>query len=124
MKNYLLDLLKSERTSINSKELMVTKALKDSENKLDRDHKDFINFVEKEKKSQRYNEQKLLDIISNNKKLESTKKKLLQENKHVEEELDRTVKSILNLKANASFVYNVIGGKILNFITFIILQFF
>ena len=50
MKNFLLELLKEERCAINEKELMVNKALKDSENKMERDYKYFIEFIDKEKK--------------------------------------------------------------------------
>lgn len=110
MKNYLLDLLKGERTLINNKENLVTKALKESEHKLDKDFKDFYGYVDKEKRILKYNEQKLNEAISNNRKLADTKKKLVQENKQIEDELDRTVKIILNFKGNASFVHTVIGG--------------
>lgn len=50
MKNYMIDLLKAERTFINHKELDITKALKENENKLDLDYTNFLKYIEDEKK--------------------------------------------------------------------------
>jgi hypothetical protein len=110
MKNYLLDLLKHERSSINSQEVLLDKALQESANKLNKDWTDFNNFVEREKRVQKANEQRMFDYISENKKLADRKKSLFQESKQTEDELDRHVKMILNLKGNAIFVYKVLGG--------------
>jgi len=49
LKNYLVDLLKDERTYMNDKELMITQAIKASENKLNLDYKNFLIFMDKEK---------------------------------------------------------------------------
>jgi hypothetical protein len=111
LKNFLLDLLKEERSLIDSKELLVSKSLKESEIKLDKDYKAFIEFVEDDKKVKRLNEQKIIEFQNKNRDLETVKKKLIQENKSVMDDLDRTVKSINNLKSNAAFVHLVLGGK-------------
>ena len=50
LKNYLIGLLKEKRTDINEKERKIEKALKQSENQLDRDTKEFIDFVEATKR--------------------------------------------------------------------------
>lgn len=123
MKNFLLDLLKGERKLIFDKEELVSKALKESENKLMRDAKEFKTFTDKEKLVHKDNESVLNEKILENKKLADKKKKLSQKKKELEDDLDRTVKMILNLKKNASFVYNVMGGNLiikeyLNFIFF------
>ena len=110
MKNYLLDLLKDERSLINSKELLVSKTLKDSEVKIEKDYKNFVDFAEEEKRNQKLNEQKLIEYFNHNRELATIKKKLIQENKTVVDDLDRTVKSINNLKSNAAFVHLVLGG--------------
>jgi hypothetical protein len=57
LKNYIIDLLKDKRTEINDKELAITKALKESEMRLERDYKDFLTFVEKEKNRMKEQEQ-------------------------------------------------------------------
>ena len=49
LKNYLVDLLKDERTDLNDKELMITHSIKSSENKLNFDYKSFLSLMEKEK---------------------------------------------------------------------------
>jgi hypothetical protein len=109
LKNFLLDLLKGERNSIQNKELTVTKALDESKNKLDFDYGKFIKFTEIEKNKQKLMEQKLVDYVTKNRSLQDKKKKLVQENKQIMDELDRTVKIILNFKGNAVFVNSVIG---------------
>lgn len=50
MKNYMIDLLKSERTLFNDKELSIRKALNENENKLDNDYTKFLKYIEDEKK--------------------------------------------------------------------------
>lgn len=110
MKNFLLDLLKDERSLINSKELLVSKTLKDSEVKIEKDYKNFIDFAEEEKRNQKLNEQKLIEFFNHNREFATVKKKLIQENKTIVDDLDRTVKSINNLKSNAAFVHLVLGG--------------
>jgi len=110
MKNFLLDLLKDERSLINSKEFLVSKTLKESEVRLNKDFKNFVDFVDEEKRNQKLNEQKLIEFFNHNRELAIVKKKLIQENKTVVDDLDRTVKSINNLKSNAAFVHIVLGG--------------
>jgi len=53
MKNYVIDLLKTERTKINNKELAITKALGYNEIKLESDISNFIKYIEEEKKSKK-----------------------------------------------------------------------
>ena len=57
LKNYLIDLLKNERTFINDKELAIQKALQESENGLEKDYRDFVEFMDEEKKTSKTNEQ-------------------------------------------------------------------
>jgi hypothetical protein len=62
LKNYLIDLLKEKRTDINDKELTITKALRESEKRLEKDYKDFMTFVEEMKNKQKDHEA----VIKNN----------------------------------------------------------
>ena len=110
MKNFLLELLKDERSIINTKEHTVTKALKDSEFKLEKDYKNFVDFIENEKKSQKQNENELFQAFNKNRDLTISKKKFNQENKQIIDEIDRTVKGIVNLKSYAGFVHLVLEG--------------
>jgi len=52
-KNFVINLLKTERTNLNDKELAITKALGDNEMKLETDVTNFIKYIEEEKKSKK-----------------------------------------------------------------------
>ena len=49
LKNFLIDLLKNERTSIAGKQEKLTRALNDSEKKLENDYKEFMLYMDNEK---------------------------------------------------------------------------
>ena len=57
LKNFLIDLLKNERTSIAGKQEKITKALSDSEKKLENDYKEFMIYMDNEKNITKKNEQ-------------------------------------------------------------------
>lgn len=113
MKNFLLGLLKEERGMINTKENLVAKAIKDSETRLDKDVKNFVEFIEQEKRVQKQNEIVLIKAFDANRELATRKKKSNLENKQICDEIDRTIKSILSLKSYAGFVHIVLGGNIM-----------
>lgn len=50
MKNYMIDLLKTERTQLNDKELSIRKALNENEATFDNDYTKFLKYIEDEKK--------------------------------------------------------------------------
>jgi hypothetical protein len=109
MKNFILDLLKSERTKILTQEGEVSKALKDSEGKMEDDYRRFENFTEYERSKQKEMDKILLEAGKDNRDLADKKKKLNQENKQIMDELERTVKAIRNFKGDAIFVHFVLG---------------
>jgi hypothetical protein len=115
MKNYLINILKNERTSINENELLVTKALIDSKFKLHKDERKFDDFAEDEKKNNRYRDNRLVEIANDNRVLLNTKKKLMHEHKQIIDDLDRTIKIITNFKGNASFVHTVLEDYSIKF---------
>ena len=115
LKNFLLNLLQNERTSINNNELLVAQALKASEVKLDKDKRVFEEFAEKEKEIKRNKIKRLEELEENNRQLALTKKKLQQEHKQIMDEIDRTVKIIINYKSNASFVHTVLEDYSIKF---------
>jgi hypothetical protein len=57
LKNYLIDLLKDKRSELNDKEIAITKSLKECETRLEKDLKEFVNFVEKDKNKMKEQEQ-------------------------------------------------------------------
>ncbi len=111
MKNFLLTLLKDERHMINNKEQLVAKSIKDSEVRLDKDLKNFVEFIEHEKRIQKSNELVLIKAFDTNRDLAARKKKSNLENKQICDEIDRTIKGIMSLKSYAGFVHIVLGGN-------------
>jgi hypothetical protein len=111
LKNYLIGLLKEKRTDINEKERNITKALRDSENKLDSDYKNFLDFVEGTKKKQKKEEEELQRLKSLHEQKEIIYKKEITDYKKLIEDLERTVKLICLLKSYGSFVHKVLRLK-------------
>ena len=60
LKNYLIGLLKLTRTNITNKEQMISRALKDTEYRLDIDSKNFIDFMDRQKEKQKKEEKMLV----------------------------------------------------------------
>ena len=111
LKNYLIGLLKDKRTDINEKERNIEKALKESENQLDRDTKEFIDFVEETKKKLKLEDDEFIKYKNFHEKAENLYRKECTENKKLSEDLERTVKLICLLKSYGSFVYKVLNQK-------------
>ena len=111
LKNYLIGLLKEKRTDINEKERNIEKALKDSENQLDRDCKEFIDFVEETKKKLKLEDDEFIKYRNFHEKAESLYRKECSEYKKLSEDLERTVKLICLLRSYGIFVYKVLGQK-------------
>ena len=109
LKNYLIGLLKEKRTDLNEKEWNIEKALKQSENQLNRDTKIFIDFIERTKNKVKNEDDELIKNRSSHDKAEIIFRKESTENKKLSEELERRVKVICLLKNYGSFVYKVMG---------------
>jgi hypothetical protein len=111
LKNYLIGLLKDKRTDINEKERNIEKALKESENQLDKDCKEFIDFVESTKMKLKLEDDEFIKNKKDHEKAEAIYRKELNENKKLSEDLERTVKLIVLLRSYGAFVYKVLGQK-------------
>ena len=109
LKNYLIGLLKEKRTDINEKERNIEKALKLSENQLDRDTKEFIDFVETTKKKLKLEDDEYVKFRNLHEQTETLYRKESNEYKKLLEELERTVKVISVLRGYGIFVYKVLG---------------
>ena len=109
LKNYLIGLLKESRTDLNEKEKNITKALRDSENRLDTEYRNFIDFVEGTKKKQKREEEELVRLKTLHEEKDNLYKKECLENKKLYEELEKTVKMICLLKSYGSFVHRVLN---------------
>ena len=111
LKNYLIGLLKDKRTDINEKERNIEKALKESENQLDRDCKEFIDFVEDTKRRLKLEDDEFIRYRNLHEKTENLYRKECSEYKKLSEDLERTVKLICLLRSYGIFVYKVLGQK-------------
>ena len=111
LKNYLIGLLKEKRTDINEKERNIEKALKQSENQLDRDTKEFIDFVEATKRRLKLEDDEYVKYRNLHEQAESIYRKESSEYKKLLEDLERTVKSINVLRGYGTFVYKVLGTE-------------
>ena len=111
LKNYLIGLLKEKRTDINEKERNIEKALKQSENQLDRDTKEFIDFVEATKRRLKLEDDEYVKYRNLHEQAENLYRKESSEFKKLLEELERTVKSINVLRGYGIFVYKVLGSE-------------
>ena len=111
LKNYLIGLLKDKRTDINEKERNIEKALKESENQLDRDCKEFIDFVEDTKRKLKLEDDEFIKYRNLHEKTENLYRKECSEYKKLSEDLERTVKLICLLRSYGIFVYKVLGQK-------------
>ena len=111
LKNYLIGLLKEKRTDINEKERIIEKALKQSENQLDRDTKEFIDFVEATKRRLKLEDDEYVKYRNLHEQAENLYRKESSEFKKLLEELERTVKSINVLRGYGIFVYKVLGSE-------------
>ncbi len=108
LKNYIIDLLKTEAKKIETREEEVSKALKDSNVKLDLDYKRFDEFTDAERGKQRKLEKIFAESMKENRDLADKEKKLKQENKQILDELERTVKAIKTYRSDAVFVHSVL----------------
>ena len=111
LKNYLIGLLKEKRTDINEKERNIEKALKQSENQLDRDTKEFIDFVEATKRRLKLEDDEYVKYRNLHEQAETLYRKESTEYKKLLEDLERTVKSINVLRGYGTFVYKVLGTE-------------
>lgn len=107
LKNYLIDLLKTKRTDINEKERNITKALKESERTLDTDTTKFASYVEGQKKLQKQREEAFTKVKNSHIENERRYQELEKEIKQLQEDLDKTIRSIYRYKTFAEFICNV-----------------
>lgn len=111
MKNYLIGLLKEERTVLSDKELSIQEALLSSEKRLIEDTKYFLDYVEREKELLKEKESEIMGITGRNKALTDRLNDLKKERKTLIDDSERCIKNITNLKAISEFVHKLLGLK-------------
>ena len=105
LKNYLIGLLKEKRTNINEKEKNIRNALFDCENRLNTDHREFADFVEKTNKRMKLEEDTYLKYKTLNEEKNAifSKEKII--NKKLNEDLKQILKLIYRFNDYGNFIY-------------------
>jgi hypothetical protein len=107
--NFLLDLLKEERSKINTKEIGYQKSLKYEEKILRNDIKSFEEYKSQEKEKLKKLELELLKKISENSSLFEVIKLKLHEHRVTLAEIRKYLKSIIRLKGYGVFLFKIFG---------------
>ncbi len=111
IKNYLLELLKTEKNNLILTENKISKALTESDTRLEEDYNNFKKFTEEIKNNHKEMDKNYYELNKEGREYYKQKKKLMQENKQLMDEVDRTVKMIYNLKEYAVFIHHVFGDE-------------
>ena len=111
LKNILIDLLQSERDKISNKENAVSTALVSAKEELRKDMDDFTSFMETQKVTFRNTELALSKMVRDNKIRNERKKQLTQEVKNTQDEIEKTMRTILQYKTYADFIHLVLGSE-------------
>ena len=107
--NFVLDLIKEERSKINTKEIGYQKALNYEEKILRNDIKSFDEYKSQEKEKLKKLELELLKKISENSSLFEVIKLKLHEHRVTLAEIRKYLKSIIKLKGYGVFLYKIFG---------------
>ena len=114
LNNMFIDLILEEKKKINDeieeKNYVLQKELKN----LNKDIELFDNFKLKINKKNKAIEKQLLKVQNENKKLFEIKRKLNSEHRILLDEMEKTIRSIINMKHYATFTNNILDGKIVN----------
>ena len=115
LKNILIQLLKNERNKISSKEQAVSQALIQAKEELGNDMEAFFNYQENQKLQFKEIETALAKTVRENKLKIEEKRIISNEVRNTQNEIEKTIRSILLYKKYADFINGVMGNK--SFIT-------
>ena len=114
LNNMFIDLILEEKKKINDeieeKNYVLQKELKN----LNKDIELFDNFKMKLNKKNKTIEKQLLKVQNENKKLFEIKRKLNSEHRILLDEMEKTIRNIINMKHYATFTNKILDGKIIN----------
>ena len=113
--NFVLDLIKEERSKINTKEIGYQKALDYEEKILRNDIKSFEEYKTQEKEKLKKLEGELLKKIGENSNLFEVIKLKLNEHRVTLAEIRKYLKSIIKLKGYGVFLYKIFGFDYKNY---------
>ena len=114
LNNMFIDIMLDEKKKINDeieeKNYVLQKELKN----LNKDIELFDNYKIKINKKNKNIEKQLLKVQNENKNLFEIKRKLNSEHRILLDEMEKTIRSIINMKHYATFTNNILDGKIVN----------
>lgn len=114
LNNMFIDIMLDEKKRINDeieeKNYVLQKELKN----LNKDIELFDNYKMIINKKNKNIEKQLLKVQNENKKLFEIKRKLNSEHRILLDEMEKTIRSIINMKHYATFTNNILDGKIVN----------
>ena len=114
LNNMFIDLILEEKKKINDeieeKNYVLQKELKN----LNKDIELFDNFKLKINKKNKAIEKQLLKVQNENKNLFEIKRKLNSEHRILLDEMEKTIRNIINMKHYATFTNKILDGKIIN----------
>ena len=110
-KNFLIDLIESEREKIKIKEKEIKKDLEDAKKIFVKDEAAFDKFIQDKKQQFRKAELNLDINIRNNKILMEKLKKFNMDVHETESEIVRNIKGIILYKSYADFIHKLLGKK-------------
>ena len=113
-KNYVIDLIRSERNKIKTKEKEIIKALDDAQRILIKDKQSFDDFTQNKKKEFRESDLNLDEAIRNNKLVMEQIRKHNSEVHGTEEEIIKNIKDIILYKKYADFIHKLLGKEKIN----------
>ena len=115
IKNFLLELLNNERNNLVHTGDKISRALTESDLKLCEDYNNFEKFTEDIKNRHKEMDKNYYDLSKDGREYYKKKKKLMQENKLLMDDVDRTLKMIFNLKEYSVFINRVFEDENLKF---------
>ena len=114
LNNMFIDIMLDEKKKINDeieeKNYVLQKELKN----LNKDIELFDNFKMKLNKKNKTIEKQLLKVQNENKNLFEIKRKLNSEHRILLDEMEKTIRNIINMKHYATFTNKILDGKIIN----------
>ena len=111
LKNILIQLLKNERNKISSKEQAVSQALIQAKEELGNDMEAFFNYQENQKLQFKEIETSLAKTVRENKLKIEEKRLISNEVRNTQNEIEKTIRSILLYKKYADFIHGVMGNQ-------------
>ena len=114
-KNYLMKVLKEERTNLNIREKQISESLKHCEEKLNADEMEFQMVKQEDMDLHKKHDLKIIEMLLNIKNSNIKLKELIELDKRLCHDMHYQIKRIISLQKYASFIHDVVNiGNIID----------